>query len=317
MRVLLTGAGGFIGSHLLQKLVLAGISTTALDSPSGGRRREHHTTHGSIRWMQADVGDETRMTGLLAGHDAVVHLAGIFPRFGQPVSMVEMVRANTLATAALLSACRRTGVKRFVLASTAQVYGRTASHHIAESTPLNGATGYAASKIGAEALVRAAAREQGIEALILRLFNVYGPGQSDSNVVATLMRQVLQGNSVSLHSGYPERDFIYVEDVAGALLAALKAEQASGEIINIGTGQGTVIAALASQVLQLAGREGTVAGFRTGEDPTRVGSDRVVADIRRAASLLGWQPSTPLVDGMRRTLEWMRLQMAGQKGEVS
>lgn len=307
MRVLVTGAAGFIGGHLLQRLVEQDIPTTALGSLSATRSPPAGLQRPPLTWVRADACDVDAMTALLRGHSAVIHLAGRYPLFGAPADAIAYVHANTVATAVMLVACERAEVQRFVLASSAQVYGRPDRLPIHESQALNGATAYAASKLGAETLVRAHAAGHGLEGLSLRLFNVYGPRQPASNVIATVAGQALAGGPVSIHSAHPERDFVYVGDVVDALLAAMHCPIADGRAVNIASGTSVNVGDVAKRILRLAGRPAEALRIRHGEcASTATNPDCVRADVRRAQDLLGWTPTTSLDDGLAHTLDWMR-----------
>lgn len=296
MRVFVTGAAGFIGLRLVRRLVEQGAGVTALASAEGVPRRVPRAP--DLAWICGDLLRIRRLASLVEGHDALIHLAGRYPLVGSSSEPMDYLRCNTVTTAAALDACRRAGVPRFIFTSTAQVYGKAEHVPIRESAPLNGVTVYAASKIAAEALVRAYAASHGLRALTLRLFNVYGPGQPAANVVATIARQVSEPGPPAINTGRPVRDFVFVGDVVEALAAALECEHAQGQAINIGSGEGISIGELARRMLGLAGRGQAVIEREPCHQPSAFDPDRVIADISLAASTLGWRPATSLDSGL-------------------
>lgn len=178
-------------------------------------------TIAGVLWVRADLREVDNLSAQLAGHDALIHLAGRYPLWGRHSDALDFVESNTITTAVTLEACRRAGVNRYVYASTAQVYGRPERIPVREADRIGGTTVYAASKSGAESLVQAYSSSFGLLGLNLRLFNVYGPGQPAANIVATIIEQALRPGVVTINSGDPERDFVYVGDVASAILAAV------------------------------------------------------------------------------------------------
>ena len=300
MRILVTGANGFIGRHTVAEAAAAGHDVLPLGAP-----REHGSSGSTeqqsrITPCHVDMQDTVRR---LHGVDAVIHLAGNSPRFGLvPPTPLQLFRSNAELTAVLLEACAQAGVPRFVLASTSAVYAGSPGGPLKESQPLDGRTPYAASKIAAEAMVRAYTAQGALRGISLRLFNVYGPGQCAQNVCATIALQALGKGPVRVHDDRPVRDFIYVADVARALVAAATRDEVPDEAVNIGSGQGTSIRALAGCILRAAGRaDSPIAGNRSAS-----ASDAVVADIGLATRMLEWRPTTSLVHGIDATLNALR-----------
>lgn len=312
MRLLITGAGGFIGKHVLACAQAAGHEVfywgrRALPPrqlPEGVRRLE-------FSLPEVDpAGKVAASPEGLSGIDCVIHLAGLYPGSGpggrEPLALFE---ANTRLTAQLLDACARAEVGRFLLASTASVYGRQKgqeeglSDRLPEHRPLNARSPYPASKIAAEALVRCYAADGSLNASSLRLFNVYGPGQPEANVVSVLCRQVVGSGPVRLIDDRPVRDFIYAEDAARALLAAAECKHPLPDAINIGSGQGVSIGDLGRLAMELAGRsDGILADNESSLDSIT----GFVAGTELAEKVLGWRPRVPLREGLEQTLDYHR-----------
>lgn len=274
-RLLVTGAAGFIGRQMV---------TLARD--------QGHEVIESRAQGEALVGELRE--GLPAGIEAVVHLAGRYPLRGQPaLTTTQLFNANVAPTMALLDACARQDIRRAVLASTANVYAPAADGAIGEDAPLALRNGYAVTKRCAELLVT---HHGGVS---LRLFNVYGPGSRGGDVLGSIARRALGGDTVHMRDDRPVRDFVHVADVARALLAAATCTTPLPPAINIGSGQGTRIRDLARAVLDAAGRDDhAVPDYHTG-DPVDVS----IADIRLAREVLGWQPLLSLAEGIDTVID--------------
>lgn len=312
MRVFVTGAAGFVGQHLVRQLLEAGHHASLLAPRRGASEAVRRVLPGP--WIEADLADAAALEPVLRGHDAAVHLAGWFPLLGQASAERLLAQANVDTTAALLQACTRADVRQVVLASTAHVYGGAHPAPCHEDHALEGASPYALSKISAERLLHEWATAPGHSGVSLRLFNVFGPGQSDSNVVATIARQVLAGDQVAVHCGWPRRDFVYVDDVARAFVAALKGRPSGASSVNIGSGRATSIGELARLLLQLAQRPGGTVVERSAAGPSPVNPACIVADVARARRLLGWEPTTSLEEGLVRTLAVLRTSEGASRG---
>lgn len=286
MRILITGASGFIGQH------------TAAAARAAG--------HEVVTWSRADGDfDSPAACTALAGTDAVIHLAGRYPLRGiWAPTLHELFEVNAALTARLLDACARSGIGRVVLASTAQVYYPSRVTTPTESDPAPGRSAYGASKLCAEALVRAHGGTS------LRLFNVFGPGQGPHNVLATIASQALTGGTVRILDDRPVRDFIHVADAARAFLRAATHPGPLPDAINVGSGEGTSIRALAQLILRVAGRSDQVEAVNRADAIV----DTFVADISLARSALGWQPELTLEDGVIDVVSSMTATPASERG---
>ncbi|NOZ27272.1 MAG: NAD-dependent epimerase/dehydratase family protein [Chloroflexi bacterium] len=288
-RVAVTGASGYIGRHFLRWRAREGSPAVAVV-----RRDVPLPDAAAVR--VADILDLDALTRAFAGCEAVVHLA-CMPVAGCWEDPVEGFRVNALGTVHVLTAARRAGVRRVVYTSSAQVYGRPESLPVAEDVPCRPVTPYGAGKLSGEIWCRAAVQAEGIEAVVLRLFNVYGPavdGSPRPTVEALFLRSVWEGRPPVVR-GHPEhvRDFVHVTDVVRALERALAVPQADGEPINIGTGRGTSMVQLA----RMAGRAWGKSVEPQVEPPTEE-PIRLEADIGRARRWLRWEPEVTLEDGL-------------------
>jgi len=301
MRILITGGAGFLGSAVANRLEADGHTVLVLDDLSAGDPKR--LTAG-VLFTRGDVKDVPKLWTLLQGVDCVYHLAA---RVRVPESVYypgDYNDVNVGGTVAVMEAVRDTGVRRVVLASSGALYGEQTQQPIDEGQWPNPTSPYAVSKIAAEFYVSTLGALYGIETVSLRIFNAYGPGQelppSYPPVIPQLLRQAQTGGSLVIFgNGSQTRDFVFVDDVVDALVAAATATDVNRTVINIGSGQEVTINELASRVASLAGRQVHILYNRE----HAVGVSRLVADVGRARRLLGWTPHTDLKQGLRSTLE--------------
>jgi NAD dependent epimerase/dehydratase len=307
-----TGAGGFIGSHLVERLLAEGWRVRALihyhSSPSWGwleGLRDQGVAELEV--VRGDITDPAQMRDLLAGQEVVFHLAALISvaySFAAPRTFFE---TNVMGTVNLAEAAREREVRRFVLMSSSEVYGSALRVPIGETHLLQAQSPYAASKIAAEKVIESYVRAFGLSAVTVRAFNTFGPRQSARAIVPTIVAQALERETIELGATYPVRDLTYVEDTVAGLVAAAEAgEDAAGMTVNLGRGEGISVGELAELVCELLGRP---CHLRT--DPERVrpeGSevDRLVSDNGLASELLGWRPRISLREGLVRTIAWIR-----------
>lgn len=315
-RVLVTGAGGFIGSHLTETLLAAGFETRAL---------VRYSSSGSIGWLDeiggaqrsgleivaGDVRDSAQMRKLVTGCQVVYHLAALIAIPYSYQAPASYVATNVEGTLNLLQAAYDAGVDRFVQTSTSEVYGSAQFVPIPETHPLNAQSPYAATKIGADQLALSFYRSFGLPVSVIRPFNTFGPRQSARAVIPTIVEQLLTGRrTIRLGALYPTRDLTFVKDTAAAFLAISRAGGALGEVINVGSDFEISIADLFDAIRDLLGVEADIE-----EDPQRIRPrtsevDRLWADIGKARRLLDWEPRYSGRDGLRRglaeTIDWFR-----------
>jgi UDP-glucose 4-epimerase len=301
MRVLITGGAGFLGSALANRLVSEGHTVLALDDLTAGDPRR---LEPEVLFTRGDVRDVPTLWTLLQGVGCVYHLAA---RVRVPESVHypnDYNQVNVGGTVAVMEAVRDTGVSRVVLASSGALYGEQAHQPIGEGQVPNPNSPYGVSKIAAEYYVSTLGTLYDIETVALRVFNAYGPGQdlppSYPPVIPQLLRQSQTGGSLVIFGdGNQTRDFVYVDDVVDALIAAATATDVNRAVINIGSGQEVSINVLAAKVAQATGKRADVLHNR-GQS---AGVSRLVADVGLARQLLGWTPCTGLEHGLRLTLE--------------
>jgi UDP-glucose 4-epimerase len=300
-RVLVTGGAGFIGSALVRRLAASAIQVRVLDDLSIGNRA--YLDGQPCELVVGSLADADAVRAAVAGCDAVVHLAA---RAGIPDSVADPLgtfEANVTHTVCLLDAARLAGARRFVLASSNAVLGQ--HEPPADETVLpRPASPYGASKLAGEAYVTAYAATYGLAACALRFSNAYGPRSlHKKSVVAAWLRAALAGMPLTIHGdGEQTRDFVHVDDLAGAMLAALQApeERVAGAVLQVGTGRETTVNELAATMELAVGRALPVQRL-----PQRPGDVlRNASRVDRAAELLGWRAGVDLPDGLRTTAAW-------------
>ena len=309
-QALVTGAGGFIGSHLTEALVRAGVRVRAL---------VHYNSRGdlgqldlvepeireSVEIVRGDVRDHADVRRIVQGCDLVFHLAALI---GIPYSYYaaqSYVETNILGTLNVLTACRDWEVGRLVQTSTSEVYGTAQYTPIDEQHPLNAQSPYAATKIGADQLARSYYASFGLPVVVVRPFNTYGPRQSARAVIPTIITQALAGGDIELGSISPVRDFLFVEDTAGGFIAAAESEGALGEVVNLGTGRGVTIGRVVELVGESLGRDLVVKARDERMRPEESEVMKLICSAEKAAAAIGWRPTVTFEEGLGRTIEWI------------
>jgi UDP-glucose 4-epimerase len=313
-RVLITGADGFIGSHLAERLVAEGAQVRAFclynsRGSAGWLDEADPATRATLDIRLGDIRDARFVRAATEDVQIVFHLAALIAipySYAAPQSFID---TNVSGTLNALEAARAGGVRRFIQTSTSEVYGTPTSLPIRESHPLAAQSPYAASKVAADQLALAFERSFGLPVVVLRPFNTYGPRQSDRAVLPTMLRQLLDGRSeIRLGRLDPRRDLTYVADTVDGFIRAATAPGIDGNVIQLGTGRSESIGELFDIACRLLG-----VAARTVEDPDRVRPDAsevlvLQADPTRARDLLGWEARTSLEDGMAATIDWLRRQ---------
>lgn len=313
-RVLVTGGGGFIGSHLLQMLVRGGAQVKAfirynssnskglIDTLPMHERQEIETIAGDLRDFHA-VREAVR------GSDVVFHLGALVAIPYSYRHPVDVFHTNILGTLHVAQAVRDEGQTVLVHTSTSETYGSAQTIPMPESHPLQGQSPYAASKIGADKIVESYHRAYGFPAITLRPFNAFGPRQSMRAVIPTIIQQALFGNKIRLGNLRATRDFTYVTDTVRAFVCAAATALSGnnwGETYNAGSGRETAIEELAEQIKRLTGRDIPLEIDSRRLRPDKSEVDRLFSDSSKAARELGWQPRISLDDGLLETIAWIR-----------
>ena len=308
-RVLVTGAGGFIGSHLTEELTRLGATTRAL---------VHYNALGSSGWLDSsavrddveviagDICDPDVARRIMEDVDVVFHLAALIAIPYSYRAPFSYLRTNAEGTMNLLLAARASNVERFVHTSTSEVYGSAVYVPIDEGHPLQAQSPYAASKIAADKLAEACHWSFGLPVVTIRPFNTFGPRQSARAVVPTIVAQCLAGDVVRLGNQWPKRDLNYVSNTVDGFIRGATAPEAVGQTINLGSGCEVTIGELVQMVAKIVGWPVRVE--EDGERKRRQGSEveRLLAANGLAMTLLGWKPRVTLEEGLHLTIDWIR-----------
>src|SRR3954471_14024194 len=307
---LVTGAGGFIGGHLVARLVAEGAHVRAFC------RYNSRNERGTLDWLDpavtadvevvlGDLRDGEWVQQAADGADTIFHLGA---QIAIPYSFVnprDFFETNALGSLNVAQAALQAGVARVIHTSTSEVYGSARTVPITEEHPLEPQSPYAASKVAADKLMDSYHRSFDLPVCVLRPFNTYGPRQSARAIIPTIISQALAGSTLRLGSLHPRRDLTYVEDTAAAFVAAATSEGAIGRTIQLGTNHDVSVSDLVDMVSEVLGRELTVE-----TDPARIRPDkseveRLISGPLLARELLGWEPTVDLREGLARTIDWI------------
>ncbi|HLF37522.1 MAG TPA: NAD-dependent epimerase/dehydratase family protein, partial [Anaerolineales bacterium] len=304
VRVLVTGGAGFIGSHLVERLLAGGHAVRVLDNLSSGMRAD--PSAAGYELVEGDVRDRSIVEASLDGVEQVFHLAAMISVPASTQAPMECYEVNLTGSLQVLDASRQAGVRRVVLASSAAVYGDFLGP-VAETTPPAPLSPYAASKLGMEQAARMFTDTFNLPTVCLRFFNVYGPRQAPDSRYAAVIPGFIQAGLVQqpmvIHGdGQQRRDFVFVADAVEACLLAATREQASGGVVNIGGGGSVTIQDLAGILQRLIPEAPKAILGAVREGDIRYSE----AELRRAHALLGYHPATTLEHGLQVTIEWFR-----------
>ena len=318
-KVLVTGAGGFIGSHLTEALVTAGAQVRAMvHYNSAGRRGwlDQSPLKNDMEIVAGDITDGGSVSAAMQGRDVVFHLAALIAipySYSAPLSYVQ---TNIVGTLNVLEAARRLGTSRVIQTSTSEVYGTAQFVPISESHPLQGQSPYSASKIGADKLAESYFRSFDLPVVTVRPFNTYGPRQSARAVLPTIITQCLAGKTVRLGSLTPTRDLNFVSDTAAGFMACAAHPDAVGRTLNIGSGREISVGDLAQLTASLIGADVRIECEDQRLRPPGSEVERLLADNRLAAEVVGWKPAVSLETGLQRTIDWFRENAGSYRADV-
>ena len=307
-RVLVTGAGGFIGSHLTESLTRRGAQTRALveyNSEGQWGWLEHSSLRGEFEVALGDIRDIDTLSAAMKDIDVVFHLAALVAIPYSYVSPLSYLRTNTEGTLNTLQAARHADVSLVIHASTSEVYGTAQYVPIDEAHPVCGQSPYSASKIGAEQMAEAVRRSFELPVVILRPFNTYGPRQSARAVIPAIIRQALNSTEVNLGELTPTRDFTFVSDTVDGFVKAAERSEAVGKTLNLGSGKEISIGALAETIVGVLGKKVPVVSREERKRPKDSEVFRLCSDNSRAREVLGWAPTVTLEEGLVETVRWM------------
>ena len=309
-KVLVTGADGFIGSHLVEALLDEGCNVKAFT---------YYNSFNSWGWLDTfpseklknievftgDIRDPNGVRTAVKGVDIIFHLAALIAipfSYHSPDSYID---TNVKGTLNVLQACRDYNIERVIVTSTSEVYGTAQYVPIDEKHPLQGQSPYSASKIGSDKITESFFCSFGTPVVIARPFNTYGPRQSARAVIPTIITQLLNGNkNILLGSINPTRDFNYVGDVCKGFIHLAKSDKAIGKEVNIGSGSEISIGSLAELLIELTGTEVVISSEDIRKRPDKSEVERLVCDNSLIKKITEWKPETTLREGLLNTIEW-------------
>jgi NAD dependent epimerase/dehydratase len=309
-RVLITGAGGFIGSHLCEALLQLGAEVTAMIHYSsradwGNLELLPLDRKSALRVAGGNIEDTEFVVEQVRGKDVVLHLAALIAIPYSYVAPRSYLRTNVEGTLNVLEAARSCGVERVIHTSTSETYGTAIYTPIDEKHPLQGQSPYSASKIAADKLAESYHRSFGLPVTTIRPFNTYGPRQSARAIIPTIISQALTRDEIKLGSTEPVRDFNFVEDVAHAFVKVAESPECMGEVVNIGSGEGITIGELSKEILRIIGCEKPVVTEERRVRPHASEVFKLICDNRRAFELAGWKPTHSLRQGLVKVVEFV------------
>lgn len=311
-RVLVTGAGGFIGSHLVERLVRDGHKVRAFVRYNGRDDRGHldrvpDEIQRELEVVRGDLKDPESVRHAVNGCAWVFHLGALIAIPYSYQNPLDVVQTNVVGTTHVLDACRESdALDRVVLTSTSEVYGTARFVPIDESHPLQGQSPYAASKIGADAIGLSYFAAFDLPVSVLRPFNTFGPRQSARAIIPTIISQALTRSKVKLGSLDPRRDLTYVEDTAAGFVSIAGCDAAVGKVVNIGRGEDLTIGELVQRIGSLLNKKIDIETDEQRIRPAKSEVGRLLAGTALAKELFGWQPRFSLDQGLDRTISWVR-----------
>jgi dTDP-glucose 4,6-dehydratase len=308
--VLVTGAAGFIGSKLVEALVERGSKVRAFvrytsRADTGLMKLLPAQITENVEIISGDLRDADAIEQAASGVELIFHLGALISIPYSYVHPADVVETNIIGTLNVLQACRRVGC-RLIHTSTSEVYGTALHVPIDEGHPLQGQSPYSASKIGADKLVESFYRSYGVQAVTVRPFNTYGPGQSARAVIPTIITQTLTQDVIHLGNLEAKRDFTYLSDTVDGFIKAAEAEGVVGENFNLGSGAEISVGELANLIIALVGRSVRIEIEEERLRPDKSEVMRLLSDNRKARLMLGWEPQVGIRKGLQHTIDWIR-----------
>ena len=320
-KVLITGADGFIGSHLTERLISLGARVRAfvlynsfntwgwIDTFSSGEKEAVDIVCGDIR--ETDL-----LKQALGDVDIVFHLAALIAIPYSYASPSSYIKTNVEGTLNLLQTGMECGVEKIIHTSTSEVYGTAQYTPIDEKHPLQGQSPYSASKIGADMVAESFYRSFNLPVTTVRPFNTYGPRQSARAIIPTLILQMLKGTTLRVGSLHPIRDFTYVSDTVEGFIKTAETDGVNGKVINLGSNQGISIGELADTLAKIMGQEITIECEEERVRPPHSEVNRLLCNNQRAKELIKWQPAVKLAEGLSKTIHWFKENQPAYKSDL-
>jgi NAD dependent epimerase/dehydratase len=309
-KILITGAGGFIGSHLTEELVKRGEEVRAFIRYNSRDERGlledlPKEIQSQIEFVPGDLKDPAGIRKAVKGCSKVFHLGALIAIPYSYVHPFDFIQTNVMGTANLLNACLESdSVEKIIHTSTSEVYGTAQFVPIDEKHSLQAQSPYAASKIAADKIAESYYLSFGLPIAILRPFNTFGPRQSLRAIIPTIISQAIDGKKIRLGNIEPRRDFLFVKDTVRGFIELAKCSKAVGKVVNIGTGKDISIRELVKKILDQMGKRREIKAERRRIRPEKSEVMQLIADIRLAKKLFKWVPRYTLEDGLKETIGW-------------
>ena len=321
-KVLVTGAGGFIGSHLVEALLEKGANVRAFVKYNGrgdwGMLSDIPAeSQKSIEVVMGNICDPFFVRRAVEGCDYVFHLAALIGIPYSYVASADYVQANVVGTLNVLEACRSAGVARMIHTSTSETYGTAQYVPIDEKHPMQGQSPYSASKIGADKMAESYHKSFEVPIVTVRPFNTFGPRQSARAFIPTVIAQALTKNELALGSLDPVRDMTFVKDTAEGFITVGLCDKVIGQVVNLGVGRGETIGNMVKTILKILGKENmSVRQDVSRTRPAKSEVMRLISDNTIAREVCGWQPKYSLEQGLKETIEWMKKNISRYRPEI-
>ena len=308
--VLVTGAGGFIGSHLTEHLVELGVNVKAFvrynsRNDWGLLELLPKETLDKIEVIMGDLKDTDAVRQSVKDVDIIFHLGALIAIPYSYIHPRETIETNILGALNVLTVAKENNIEKLVHTSTSEAYGTAKYVPITEEHPLQGQSPYSASKIGADKIAESFYLSFDLPVAIIRPFNTYGPRQSARAVIPTIITQALTKEEIFLGSLHPTRDYTYVKDVVEGFIKVAESPKSIGEVINIGSNFEISIGDLANKIISLVGKNAEIITDSARVRPQDSEVERLWCDNTKAKRLLGWEPTTSLDEGLKRTIDWI------------
>ena len=319
--VLVTGAGGFIGSHLVEKLVALGANVSCFIRYNSMNRwgwidSFPEEIKNKLTIITGDLRDSYCVKNAAAGKDIVFHLGALIPIPYSYLNPRDVVDTNVIGTLNVLQACKEHKVGKLIHTSTSETYGTARKIPISEEHPVQGQSPYAASKIAADKIAESFYLSYGLPVVTIRPFNTYGPRQSARAIIPTIITQALTGKDIKLGSLAPKRDFTFVADIVDGFIRGAETPEAVGQAINLGSNMEVSIGELAKEISAIVGKKANIIEDKQRVRPEKSEVERLRADAHKAEQSLGWKPKVSLHEGLKTTVEWMKKNIGQYKSNI-
>jgi NAD dependent epimerase/dehydratase len=308
-KVLVTGAAGFIGSHLTERLVQLGANVTVFirynsRGSRGSLEMLPKELQSEIKLVMGDLKDPYAVKNAVKGQEIIFHLAALIGIPYSYVHPINYVQTNVLGTSYLLTSCLDENIEKFINTSTSEVYGTAKYVPIDEGHPLQGQSPYSASKIAADKMAESFFCTFKLPVAIIRPFNTYGPRQPSRAVIPTIISQAMKNDKIKLGSLTPTRDLNYVGDTVNGFIRVAEVPESAGEIINIGSSKEISVGDLAKKIFMLLGKSPEIITEERRLRPEKSEVERLLANTDKAKKILNWSPQITLDEGLKRTIAW-------------